>query len=360
MPENEPSNGHFGQSIMRAHPSSAGLPVRHGSPELPVPGLKRDYAGILEYWQMVRRHKLAAVLATILGGVVGLLLTLPQLRLYQARTTLEVQGLNDEFLNMRNVNPTITPTSNYYPEFDIETQVKILQSRSLLQRTAAKLGEHKQTGILQPADRLGAWRKALNLAPPTPDALWDQAVGVAAGSLKVRSSGTNRIVEVSCDSTNPQVAAAFLNTLAQEFIEENLEARWKTTEYTGEWLTKQLQDLKIKLEKAEDELQSYARATGLVITDEKTNVDDSKLADLQKELSQAHADLIAKQSIFEMASNSPPRPCRMCLPTPDFNRPRPPCPISGGSLRNCGLRLLPTIRTLSVFKPRSRRSKMAS
>ena len=35
----------------------------------PGPGLKRDYAGLLEYWQMVRRHKGAVILATFLGGL---------------------------------------------------------------------------------------------------------------------------------------------------------------------------------------------------------------------------------------------------------------------------------------------------
>src|SRR5437762_14011189 len=89
---------------------------------------------------------------------------------------------------------------------------------------------------MAPPDRISAWRKALGISPPTPDQLWRQAVGIAAGSIKVKASGTNRIVEVSCDSTSPKVAAEFLNTLTEEFIEQNLEARWKSSEHTGEWL----------------------------------------------------------------------------------------------------------------------------
>ena len=175
-----------------------------------------------------------------------------------------------------------------------------------MRQTDLKLQEQKHTEGLQPADRLGAWRKALKLSPPGPDQLWQQAVGSAEGSLKIRYSGTNRIVDVSSESTNPRIAADFLNTLTKEFIEENLESRWKTTEHTGEWLTQQLQDMKIKLEKGEEELDAYARATGLVITSEKTNVDESKLTDLQKALSDAHNDRITKQSKYEMATNSPP------------------------------------------------------
>src|SRR5262249_60722302 len=128
-----------------------------------------------------------------------------------------------------------------------------------------------------PTDRLGMWRKALRVNPPDADSLWKLALGSAGGGVRVKASGTNRIVEVTCDSTNPQTAADFCNTLTREYIDQNLEARWKTTEYTGEWLTKQLQDLKIKLEKQESEMQTYARATGLVFTGEKSGVDGQEI-----------------------------------------------------------------------------------
>lgn len=270
-----------------------------------ISGFKREYAGLLEYWQMVRRHKVAVVLTTLLGLIAGILITLPEPRIYQARTTLEIQSLNDDFLNMKNVNPTSGAGNSYSPEYEILTQVKILQSRSLLNRVVAKIESRRRPGILPPPDRLTAWRNALKLSQPAPDQLWRQAIGLAAGSIKVKASGTNRIVELSCDSTSPQVAAQFLNTLSEEFIEQNLEARWKSTEHTGEWLTKQLQDLKIKLERSEEQMQAYARATGLVITAEK-NADDTKLTDVQKQLSEAEADRLAKQSKFEMAAASPP------------------------------------------------------
>src|SRR5439155_3293367 len=130
--------------------------------------------------------------------------------------------------------------------------------------------------------------------------LWAEALGTAAGGVTVRSSGTNRIIDVACDSTNGQVAADFCNILTQEYIDQNLEARWKSTEYTGQWLTKQLRDLKVRLEQQEEELQSYARATGLVFMAEKNDVQEATLGDLQKELSGARADRIAKQSKYEM------------------------------------------------------------
>ena len=109
------------------------------SAEMPGPGLKREYAGILEYWQMIRRHPGLVALATVLGAAIGFLMTLPDPRIYQARVTLEIQGMNDDFLNMKTVNPTVQDNSSSYPDYDIQTQVKILQSRTLIKRVVAKL-----------------------------------------------------------------------------------------------------------------------------------------------------------------------------------------------------------------------------
>ena len=269
-------------------------------------GVKREYAGVIEYWQMVRRHKTAVIVVSVLGAVAGFLYTLPQPRVYQAHTTIEVQGLNEDFLGLHNVSPTVSPTSNYYPDFDIQTQVKIMQSESLANSVVADLEKGKPPGNMRPPDRLTVWKKALKIDPPSQDELWKLAIATAAESVRVRASGTNRIVEITCDSTQPEVASTFANTLTREFIEQNLEARWKSTEYTGEWLTRQLQDIKIKLEKADEELNSYARSSGLTFTDEKTSVEEEKLRSLQKDLLQAQSDRVSKESKYEMAANSPP------------------------------------------------------
>ena len=89
-----------------------------------------------------------------------------------------------------------------------------------------------------------------------------------AKNLTIQTEPNTRLVEIFYNSTDPQLAADFANALTAEFIQQNLEARWKTTQQTGEWLTRQMDDVRIKLEKSEDELQSYAHASGLLFTSE--------------------------------------------------------------------------------------------
>jgi capsular exopolysaccharide synthesis family protein len=128
----------------------------------------------------------------------------------------------------------------------------------------------------------------------------------AKESLKVKAQGQTRIIEILVDSPDPKLAADFANTLASEFIDMNLEARWQMTQRTGEWLSRQLEEMRIKLERSEDRLQAYARQAGLMFTEKQGSVEEDRLRQLQEELSKARAERIARQSRFELAKASPP------------------------------------------------------
>jgi len=273
------------------------------SPEVieePGPGL------LLEYWDIVRRRRGTLILIAFVGFLSSVLLTLPQTRIYQARASLEIENLNENFLNMRDVSPTANEGGSYPPEYDLQTQVKILQSESVLERVIAKLNLEKKLLAEKNRGRLSAWRNALGLAASRPDSTREEVLRLVTKNLKVSTEASTRLVEILYDSRDPQLAADFVNTLTAEFIQQNLEARWKTTQQTGEWLTRQMEDVRIKLEKSEDELQSYAHASGLLFTSEKDNIAEEKLRQLQEELSKAQADLVVGQSKYELASTAPP------------------------------------------------------
>ncbi len=299
---------------------AAGLPARRAErgPARPAerePGYGYAYefaeeplsGGLLEYFAILRRRKGTLILATFLGGLLAVLLTLPQTRIYQARTTLEIQSLNPDFMNLREVNP-VEQASRSVDQADIQTQIQILKSENLVERTLKKLGWVKPAAKPDTdTSRPSAWRRALQLPGPGAERPARQrALDLAAEELEVRAQGQTRIVEVVVESTDPQVAAEFANTLAEEFIDQNLEARWATTQRTGEWLARQLEEMRVKLEQSEDELQAYARSAGLLYTREQYSIAEEKLQQIQAELSKAEADRIGKQSRYEMARTSPP------------------------------------------------------
>jgi polysaccharide biosynthesis transport protein len=264
---------------------------------------------LLEYFDIVRRHKVALILIAFLGMLISLLLTLTQKPVYQARASLEIRDLNENFLNMRDVNPTTDDPGASTAESDLQTQVKILQSDSVLEGVIAKLDLEKRLSQHKERGGLFTWLRSLKSAPASPR---EETLRLVTKNLKVRTEVNTRLVDIFYDSTDPKLAANFVNALTAEFIQQNVEARWKVTQQTGDWLNNEIAGVRSRLEKSEDELQSYAHSSGLLFTTEKVgsqlledNVDEEKLRQLQEELSAAHGDRVAKQSMYEMASTAP-------------------------------------------------------
>jgi succinoglycan biosynthesis transport protein ExoP len=262
-----------------------------------------ETGGLAYYWLILSRHKGSCAVSALLGLLLGFFITVPQTRVYKARSSVEIVDLNQNFLNLKQASPVAESTTA--SDWDIQTEIKILQSDSLRDRVLAKLRKASP----QNADATigkSFWRKALNLPEPPAVNPYELKLADAANSLKVRAAGQTRILEMTVDSPDPQLAARFANTLADEFIEQNLESRWQISEKTGDWLSRQLDDMRIKLERSENALQTYARDSGLIFTNERTNISEEKLRQLQQELSSAQAERMAKQSRFELTQTSSP------------------------------------------------------
>jgi capsular exopolysaccharide synthesis family protein len=271
-----------------------------------------DSLGLLEYFRLIKRNRGTIILFAFMGLLAALLYTIPQTPLYRARTVIEIQNINEDFLNTRTVTPT-TGDGNSSVLTDVLTQIKILQSEALVDRVIQKLKmQGKLTAAQSSGGRFAPLRKLLNLpAPKNTDS--DYAMEqLALRSLSVHQLGQTRIVEVLYVSSDPAFASTFVNTLTSEYVDSNMEARWKMSERTGEWLTGQLDEMKIKLERSEAALQAYAERSGLLFTtpasgnSDKTNVSEDKLRQLQEELSHASSDRASAQSRYEIARTAAP------------------------------------------------------
>lgn len=266
-------------------------------------------AGALQYVRILWRRKGSILVVAFLGALLGFVFLLPQTPVYRASASVEIQAVNEDFLYARESNPS-SSQGNLYPELDLATQAKLLRTKALSSRTKARVAADPSLHIKVPADRMTAWRKALHLpasAPPSEE----QMIADTASSVVITAPRNTRIIEISCDSGDPKLAATFANTLATEYIDQTLEARWQSAKHTGEWLGRQLDEMKIKLEHSEEQLQSYAAAMNLVVTGvgtgvggdkDRSNIAEEKLRQVQTELSVAEAERVARQARFEMAA----------------------------------------------------------
>jgi capsular exopolysaccharide synthesis family protein len=260
------------------------------------PATEADSNGILEYFQLLRGHKLLVMAMLVLGTAGGCAISFLQVPIYQARSLLVFQSASrGEGAGMGDHDANGFSNENF-----LTTQVKVLQSKSLQKRVQDKLKAENPKTAYTAAGRLTAWRKVFGLSTPA----GARTKALAPEEVTARVMDNSRIIEIVCDSPDAQYSAAFANTMASEYIEYSLESLRASANTASQWMTKQLDRLKGNLQSSENQLQQYSQTSGLVYTGAEQSIEEDTLKQLQDEYSTAKADRIAKQSLSEMAASS--------------------------------------------------------
>ena len=214
---------------------------------------------------------------------------------------LEVQGLNDALVK-NSFEGTHTGDAE---GVTIQTQISLLKTGPYPRRVRERLlnepvqSSSQQQGLIadlrhrlhkEDLDALGASRAATDMAFETFDA---------------RPINGTRLIELSCDSRSPEMAAQFINTMANEFVEDTTRDRMQSSQRTIEWLTSQIEETKLKLGEAQTRLQDFVKKSGSLFAEPDSTLDDTKLRQLQGELASAQSDRITKQTRYEMAMRDP-------------------------------------------------------
>jgi len=119
---------------------------------------------------------------------------------------------------------------------------------------------------------------------------WEETIAYSISrDIKVTPIAESRIVMISYLSSNPQFAALVANTVAKAFIEETLNMKMEATRRTLDWMTKKAQVEGDKLEKAENALQAYMQANGILTLDNRITVTPEKLSELSTYLVRAES-----------------------------------------------------------------------
>jgi succinoglycan biosynthesis transport protein ExoP len=266
-----------------------------------APSAPANAWSLRDYWEVLYAHKLL-VCALVLFGLGGAYLaTKAQTSIYRAHGSIELQDLNTNVLHKGELDSLGDRGSS---DLQLQTEIKLLQSESLIEGVARKLGFPFR--VLTP-DEPGFLSKSSATASGTTAGTLtiDDWVGILGGSLKVRAAGQTRLVQITFDSVNAAFSADFIKTLVNEYMDENLRSRADSAQFTANWLSAQIQTLRSNLEQAENALANYEQRSGIVVTGEKDNINEAKLLGIQRDYAQAQTDRITKQAQYELAKSKP-------------------------------------------------------
>jgi polysaccharide biosynthesis transport protein len=272
------------------------------------PGLFAEYTRTLSRWWVV------IVSCCVAGGLVSFSLTLPVLPLYQARTSLDIQSINSDFLNMRNVAP-IGDNGSSSTEAYVQTEIKLLQSRTVLDRTVAEMKARSHPLAVDRDDLLSEWEKGLHLSHG--GALsYAALVDDAARRIKFKPMGVTRLVEVTCSSWDAKFSAAFCNEITNQFRAIDLETRSSEAQKTSDFLTRQVADVRQKAEESEHKLEAATGGDGLALSRESNSIGEDHLRQMEGEIVHAQAERIQKESAMRIALSATPDTIPAALESP--------------------------------------------
>ncbi|PYT83867.1 MAG: hypothetical protein DMG40_02255 [Acidobacteria bacterium] len=260
------------------------------------------------YGRILRKRLPTILIVFFLVFTVGLIATLKEKPIYRAQLLLEIQKENPDIPTIKDLYELESVSDSY-----LKTQYSILASESVARQVIDQLHldtlpEFNRPKWWQFGKRLSLPRKqtfALDPVRPGQDPeVYQRVLERFQGRLTVDPVSRSRLVNVRFDSNDAQLSARIVNTLAEDYIDQNLDSRWKATQKATDWLSQQLVGVKAKLEKSEEQLQDYAQRNGLVFleTDKGTseNVANERLQQLQEELTKTQAERYEKEAVYRL------------------------------------------------------------
>lgn len=270
-----------------------------------------------DYWKVIQKRRWTIFAFFIIVVATTAIFTFTMRPIYRGTTTILINKENPQILDFKEVFAVNTMDLDYY-----QTQYKILESRSLAKRVIqiTKLADHPE---FHPAPAQSPWEKwkknfwtfwQQKLAfleiesisktereeETTPEA---KLIDEFLKKLKIEPIRNSRLVKIHFDSHYPELSVRVPNTLATAYIQQNLETRFTSTEKAREWLNRQLEDLKAKVERADEVLQAFGSKHDIISLEEKENITMQRLTELNEALAKAEMERMAKEALFRQTQD---------------------------------------------------------
>ncbi|MCX5829784.1 MAG: polysaccharide biosynthesis tyrosine autokinase [Deltaproteobacteria bacterium] len=275
---------------------------------------------IQDYIRVILKHQwtILTVFAVIVVSVT--IFSFTATPIYRATTRIIIEKENPKVVSIQEVMSVDSSGLDYY-----QTQYKILEGRGVANEVIKRLNLEKseefnpRQGVLgeiwnwifSPVDYIGSLLKTgqpinvpagsiLGIAEP-----YSPLVGVVASRITVSPIRNSRLVDISFESKERVLAAQVANTVARSYIDLMLQSKVKATQDAMAWLNQQIEQEKIRVEKAETALLSFKETKGIT-TDFSSNVESitaQKLAILNNQVVEATSKRVEAETRFRQAKS---------------------------------------------------------
>jgi polysaccharide biosynthesis transport protein len=315
--------------MMRNLPDRAPAhPIPYGDVDT-LPLQEEEAASLRDYWIVIHKYRwtiLAFLLPIALLAAFSLWWMTP---LYTATATLHIE---DRSPNVMGVPEAFTPGKIDIPQY-YQTQLNLLRSRSLAARVIQDLGLANDPRFTAGSEGLLGWiRKNLRLGvksalawvleigpvkwlqehflgvsevPQLGPAIFELGVSpylidLYLERLIITLVEESQLVKVAFSSVNPSFSKDIVNAHVSTFIRTSLLTRFELTGEARQFLEEKLAELKVRLEKSEEDLNRFRKTHAIVALDKGENFIVERLRGINNDLTQARSRRIELESLYRI------------------------------------------------------------
>ena len=246
---------------------------------------------LVEYWRSITKRKWSILALVFLVALLTTLIVYSLRPTYRSTATILIEQGKSKVVSIEEVYNAMGGNREYY-----QTQVEILKSQELARKVVErlKLTTHPDFDPRQSEEAARDFWLPMDLfkskTPASEDEIQKRVIRRFMNDLQVQPVRNSQLVQVSYASFDKDLAAKVPNTLADVYIESDLEARVSMTQKAGAWLTDRLGGLRKKLDESEKALQDYR---------DRERIIDAKgvaLSGFSKALEEATSNLVSARS----------------------------------------------------------------
>jgi len=282
-------------------------PPRYSSSPFP----EEKEVNLRDYWKVIQKRRWTITAFFLIVVITTAVATFTMTPIYRGTTTILINKENPQIVDFKEIFAVNTVDMDYY-----QTQYKVLESRTIAKRViqSLKLSEHPEflpktetlfqkwkSSILNPVfDLFTSSDKApISGKDPAEGEKETALINQFLKKLKIEPIRNSRLVKIHFDSNYKDLSFRVPGTLAATYIQQNLETRFVATEQAKEWLTRQLEDLKAKVEKADEAQQAFGSQHDIISLEEKENVTMHRLTELNEALTKAESERMGKEALHK-------------------------------------------------------------
>ncbi len=258
---------------------------------------------------MLRKRKnLIAVWVLACTLLAGLYILVRSPR-YESTARIEVSPAGTNSMGLDQLASRALSPSD--PTIQLQSAVAILQSNTIA------LGVMKQLRMAQRKDFAGRWTQppGTHQAEMSPQAR-DHLLARFQKALKVEIVPKTDIISVQFRAKDAELAEEVVNSTVSSYTERNFRSSYDAATQVATWLSRQMDDLKIRANQSQEKLAELQKQRGLIGGDENDNIVTEKLKGIDEQLTSAEADRMVKEARYRIAASGNPELIASMVPEP--------------------------------------------